>query len=177
MTLFSKIFRKFRKDDRGMASIEFALFFPFYMGMFLWAAELGIITIKSVMLDHAMDVTIRELRLGFIPEPTAEGLKEDICARARIINRCEDQLMLELQAVSTQTWAMPQTPVTCVDNDEEIQPVVTFAPGRPQELMLVRACIIVPVIFPFATFGRQLTLDGSGGIGLSSISSFVNEPS
>jgi Flp pilus assembly protein TadG len=174
---FRRIFRPFRKDERGLASVEFAMFFPLYMGMFFWAAELGIIMIKSVMLDHALDVSMRELRLGQVVDPTQEKLKQAVCSRARILSRCEDQMMIELQAVSTQTWAMPQTPVTCVNNDEDIQPVVTFNPGRQQELMLVRACIIIPVLFPNMTFGRQLFRDGSGGIGIASVSAFVNEPS
>lgn len=171
------LFRPFRKDERGLASVEFALFFPLYMGLFFWAAELGIMTIKSVMLDHALDVSMRELRLGQVENPTADKLKAAICSRATIIGNCEDQMMIELQPVSTTTWAMPQTPVTCVNNDEEIQPVVTFSPGRQQELMLVRACIIIPVLLPDAMFGRQLQKDSTGGIGIAAISSFVNEPS
>ncbi|MFN4153662.1 MAG: TadE/TadG family type IV pilus assembly protein [Paracoccaceae bacterium] len=169
--------RPFRKDERGLASVEFALFFPLYLGMFFWAAELGIIMIKSVMLDHALDVSMRELRLGMVEDPTPDKLKQAICSRARIIGNCEDQMMIELQPVSTVTWAMPQTPVTCVDNDEEIQPVVSFSPGRQQELMLVRACIVIPVLLPDAMFGRHLNTDSSGGIGIAAISSFVNEPS
>lgn len=177
MPRLRSLFRPFRKDERGLASVEFALFFPLYLSMFFWAAELGILTIKSVMLDHALDVSMRELRLGLMEDPTQDSLKESICARARIIGNCEDQMMIELQAVSTVTFALPQTPVTCVNNDEEIQPVVTFAPGRQQELMLVRACIVLPVLFPNLIFGRQFFRDSSGGIGIASISSFVNEPS
>lgn len=169
--------RAFRKDTRGLASVEFAIFFPLYISMFFWAAELGIITMKSVTLDHALDVAMRDLRLGLMDNPSPESLKREICARARLIGNCEDQMMIELQAISTQTWAMPQTPVTCVNNDEEIQPSVAFNPGQAQELMLVRACIIVPVLFPGLMFGRQFDTDSTGGIGIASISSFVNEPS
>lgn len=171
------LLRPFRKDDRGMASVEFAIFFPLYISLFFWAAELGIITMKSVTLDHALDVAMRDLRLGLMENPTPENLKQEICSRARLIGNCENQMMIELQPISTQTWAMPRTPVTCVDNDEEIQPSVAFNPGQAQELMLVRACIVVPVLFPAMMFGRQMTLDSTGGIGIASISSFVNEPS
>ncbi|RGP36588.1 TadE/TadG family type IV pilus assembly protein [Pseudotabrizicola alkalilacus] len=177
ITRIRTLFRPFRKDERGLASVEFALFFPLYLGMFFWAAEVGILMIKSVMLDHSLDVAMRDLRLGLKENPTQDSLKRDICARARIIGNCEDQMMIELQAVSTQTWAMPQTPVTCVNNDEEIQPVVTFSLGQQQQLMLVRACIVVPVLFPRMILGRQLFPDSTGGVGISSISSFVNEPS
>lgn len=171
------LFRPFRRDERGLASVEFALFFPLYLGLFFWAAELGIITIKSVMLDHALDVSIRELRLGLVEDPTADKLKAAICSRTVMISNCENQMMIELQPVNTTTWNMPRTPVTCVNNDEEIQPVVTFSPGRQQELMLVRACIIIPVLLPDTMFGRQLSKDSTGGIGIAAISSFVNEPS
>lgn len=171
------LFRPFRKDERGLASIEFALFFPLYISLFFWAVEQGLITMKAVMLEHSLDVAMRDLRLGLIDNPTPDLLKEQICARARIIGDCEDQMMIELQSVSTVTWAMPSTPVTCVDNDEEIQPSVAFNRGQAQELMLVRACIVVPVLFPNLILGRNLTKDSTGGIGIASISSFVNEPS
>lgn len=169
--------RPFRKDERGLASIEFALFFPVYLGLFFWAVELGIVMMKGTMLDHAVDVAMRDLRLGLVADPSRDKLKSDICARARIIGDCEEQLMIELQPVSTQTWTLPATPVTCVNNDEELQPVVTFDPGRQQELMLVRACIMIPVLFPDMALGRRLFTDGSGRIGISSTSAFVNEPS
>ena len=168
--------RPFRKDERGLASIEFALFFPVYLGLFLWAVELGIVMMKATMLEHAMDVAMRDMRLGLVPNPSQAQLKADICARASIIGDCEDQMMIQLEPVSTQTWAMPNTPVTCVNNDEDIQPVVTFDPGRQQELMLVRACIMIPVLFPEMALGRRLFTDGSGRIGIAATSAFVNEP-
>ena len=174
-----RIFRPFRKDERGLASIEFALFFPLYVGLFFWAVELGIITIKSVMLDHAMDVSMRELRLGLVDDPTSDKLKDAICDRARIIGECDEQLMIEMRPISTQTWAIPATPIACRNNDvPDMQPVVTFDPGRQQELVLVRACIMIPVLMPNTMFGRQLieAADGTGRIGISTISSFVNEP-
>jgi Flp pilus assembly protein TadG len=172
------LFRPFRKDERGLASIEFALFFPVYLGLFFWAVELGIVMMKATMLDHAMDVAMRDLRLGLVPNPSPEQLKQDICARARIIGDCEDQMMINLEPVSTTTWAMPNTPVACVNNDDEdMQPVVNFDPGRQQELMLVRACIMIPILFPDMALGRRLFTDGTGRIGIASTSAFVNEPS
>ncbi len=172
------MFRRFRKDEKGLAAIEFALFFPVFLGFFFWAIELGIMQIKSVMLDHALDVSMREIRLGMVSEPSPDKLKTAICNRARIINDCADQLMIDMRPVSTTTWAMPATPVACVNNDDEnMQPSVTFDPGRQNEIMLVRACVNIPVLFPNMMFGRQLKKDTSGRISIASITAFVNEPS
>ncbi|MBN2629070.1 MAG: pilus assembly protein [Rhodobacteraceae bacterium] len=174
----TQMLARFRKDEKGLAAIEFALFFPLFMGMFFWAVELGIMQIKSVMLDHALDVSIREIRLGMVEDPSPEKLKTAICSRARIIGDCADQLMIDLRPVSTTTWAMPNTPVACVNNDDEdMQPTVTFDPGRQNEIMLVRACVNIPVTFPNLMFGRQLHKDSSGRISIASITAFVNEPS
>lgn len=177
MDRFRKRLRLFKRDEKGLAAVEFAMFLPIYLGLFFWAAELGIVMMKSVMLDHALDVAMRDLRLGTMVDPSQEKLKEEICARTTIIGNCMDQLMIELRSIPTNTWAMPNTPVTCVNNDEEIQPVVTFTPGRQHEIMLVRACMVIPVLFPSMTFGSYMTTDSTGGIGISSISAFVNEPS
>lgn len=170
--------RAFRQDNGGVVAFEFALFFPVYMGLFLWAIEAGLMQMKAVLLDHALDVSIREVRLGIMENPSQESLKTAVCSRARILDDCEDLLMIELRPVSTTTWDMPATPVTCVATDEDMEPVVaTFDPGRQNEIMLVRACVIIPVHFPNSMFGRNFTPDSSGGIGIAAVSAFVNEPS
>lgn len=174
--LFSRL-RDFRRNEDGVAAVEFTLVFPIVLFMFIWAVELGLIMTKQVMLEHALDVTIRNLRLGAIEDPTSDRLKDEICSRARIVSNCRDTITLELQPISTATWLMPAAPVGCVDRDEEIVPVQSFDVGARNEIMLVRACVIVDVNFPGTGIGAQLEKDAGNGFGMVALSAFVNEPS
>lgn len=172
-----KAFRRFGREERGTASVEFALSFPIVLFLFIWAVELGLLMTKQVMLEFAMDVAMRELRLGRMEDPSADGLKERICDNAKIIGTCRDTIMIEMTPIDTTTWEMPATPVTCVNREEEIQPVVTYNPGAQNQIMLVRACVIVEPLFPGTGIGAMLHKDPAGGYGMAALSAFVNEPS
>lgn len=169
-------FRAFGRNEDGMAAVEFSLFFPVFLFLFFWTAEIGLIMLKSVILEHSLDITMRELRLGNLEDVSAEGIKNSICERALLISDCRANMMIELQPVSTQTWVIPETPVRCVARDEELQPVVEFRLGRQNEIMLVRACTILDTLFPGVAFASFLNTDDGGGVGIASVSAFVNEP-
>jgi Flp pilus assembly pilin Flp len=172
-----KHLRAFGRGEDGIAAVEFALLFPFIFFLFIWAVELGILMTKSVMLEHALDVAMRDLRLGRMVNPTSDTLKDAICTRARIVDNCRGTIMLDLQPVNTATWTLPERSVACQDRDQPIQPVVSFTIGQQNQIMLVRACVIVNPLFPGTGIGAMLRKDADGGFGMVAMSAFVNEPS
>jgi Flp pilus assembly pilin Flp len=174
---FRNRLRAFGREEEGLAAVEFAISFPFIFLLFIFAVELGLIMTKSVMLEHAVDMAMRDLRLGRMENPSSETLKDEICDRLAIINDCRSNIMIELQPINTATWAMPNQPISCVDRDEEIQPVVSFTLGQQNQIMLVRACVLVEPLFPATGIGALLPKDAQGGFGMAAYSAFVNEPS
>jgi Flp pilus assembly pilin Flp len=173
---FARQLRAFGRKEEGVVAVEFAVLFPFILFLFVWVVELGLLMTKSVILEHSLDVAMRDLRLGNVTNPTPEVLKEAICARARMLGTCRDTIMLDLQPIDTATWALPPREVACRDRDEPIQPVVNFTIGQQNEIMLVRACVIVDPLFPGTGIGAMLPKDQSGGFGMVALSAFVNEP-
>lgn len=172
--------RRIAGEEEGTATIEFVLFFPLFMTVFMSAFESGLLMTRQVMLERAMDLSIRNLRLGLWDDPanppTAEMLKQEICAWATVIPDCMDSLMMELRPVSTATWTPLDPNITCVERDEVLQPVVEFNVGVENEMMLVRACAVFDPIFRSSAWGLNLPLDPSGGYQLAATSAFVNEP-
>lgn len=169
--------RNFRRNEDGVAAVEFTLVFPIVLFMFVWAVELGLLMTKQVMLEHALDVTMRNLRLGVLVDPTSSTLKREICNRARILGECHDTITIEMTPIDTTAWAMPAESVRCVDRDQNIEPVLAFNLGVQNEIMLVRACVIVEPLFPGTGIGAMLQKDATGGYGMAAVSAFVNEPS
>jgi Flp pilus assembly protein TadG len=165
------------RAESGSATIEFVILFPFFIGIFSSAFEASILTTRQVMLDRAVDLAVRELRLGIGGTPTHDQLKAKICNYAGLIPNCDQSLHIELETVSTDTFAMRTGQVQCVDRDQNIAPVQSFTPGTKNELMMVTVCAVFKPMNPTSGLGLKLPkVAGGSYYGLVSISAFVNEP-
>lgn len=173
--LLSRV-RSFASREKGNATIEFALFFPMLVTLLLSTVELGILTIRNTLLEHAVDLTVRDLRLGKIIDPTQAKIRNLICARSSVVQDCENRLLIELRPVSTTTWTPLASDTTCKNRDETINPTVEFSPGVSHEMVLIRVCAVFKPVFPGTTLGMQLGRDALGGYALVASSAFVNEP-
>ncbi len=174
--LFRYAAARFAHDQSANTSIEFVLLFPSVIAVFLSAFEAGFVMMRHITLDRGVDLAVRQLRLGFVAPLTHAEVKTRICNNAFLIRDCEDVLLLEMRPVSTTTWQPLNTPSACVDRTAAIQPVTTFSPGSAQEMVIMRACVIVDPFFPTTGLGLSLPLDASGGYALVSTTAFVNEP-
>lgn len=164
------------RRENGNASLEFALLFPAFVTLFLVVVETGVLLMRGVMLDRAVDMSMRDLRLGTMSPMTHDHLKDEICNHSVIIPNCVNSVLIELRPISTTTWEPLTTDVTCVDRAEEIQPVLEFNPGKTNEMMLVRVCAVFDPFFPTTGLAAQMQLDDTGAYALVSMSAYVNEP-
>ncbi len=175
-TLLNALLRRFQRED-GNASIEFVILFPLFISIFGSAFEAGLVKTRLVLLERATDVAVRDLRLGNDNVDTFDELKARICNVAGLIPDCMEALHIELSSVSTDTWDMRMGATACIDRDEGIAPVVSFAQGGSNELMLVRVCAAVRPMSPITPLGLQLPKINSSDYALVSAAVFVNEPS
>ena len=176
MQLCKRLFRAFRRED-GTATIEFVLTVPLLITIFMASFESGLLMTRQVMLEQAVDITMRELRLGHYPAPDADLLKSEICSRTVILNDCEANIMIEMTEVSTSTWTMPSTNATCVDRSKDVQPVIALQIGQQNDIMLIRVCVLQDPIFPSTGIGLALPKVSEGGYAIVAVSAFVTEPS
>lgn len=168
--------RRFGRREDGGAMVELVIVMPVMMLIFMAAFESGLYMTRQIMLERAVDQTIRELRLGRIDNPTHETLKDEICERAPFLANCDFTIRIELRPVSTTTWNLPSQPTTCFDRDEAVNPSLAPNPGVENQLMLVRVCVIQDAVFPGANIAQSIVRDTQGGYALVSVGAFVNEP-
>lgn len=171
-----RLFKAFRRED-GTATIEFVLTVPILITIFMASFESGLLMTRQIMLEQAVDITMRELRLGHYPMPDAAMLKTEICNRTVILNDCNANIMIEMTRVSTSSWSVPSTDVTCVDRGEDVQPVTALQIGQQNDVMLVRVCVVQDAMFPTTGLGLALPKDAKGGYAVVAVSAFVTEPS
>jgi Flp pilus assembly protein TadG len=164
------------RSEQGTATIEFVLTAPMVIFTFLAAFESGIYMVRYVMLDRALDMTIRDLRLGVIETPALQTLKTSICDRAELVSNCTSSLRLEMFSVNTSTWTFPTDDFECVDRGGTINPALEPNLGVENEVMLIRACLTADALFPTTGIAAQMEQDSQGGYFITASSAFVNEP-
>lgn len=172
-------FPSFRRDQRGSASVEFAIAFPLIFAVLFALFESGWIMTRTMMLERGVDMASRNLRVGAITTVSHDGLKAEICEHSTILANCTRDLILELMPKADASVDYPKNQANCKDRTETIAPVIAFTPTTATddpEIMFIRACIIIDPIFPGIGIGLGLPKDSSGGYQLVSYTAFVNEP-
>ncbi|SHJ59296.1 hypothetical protein SAMN04488012_11235 [Palleronia salina] len=167
---------RFRRDEDGVATIEFVILFTPMIMMMLMGAEAGLLNLRHAMLERGVDVAMRAVRLGPATPPSHADIKKMICDQALLIPDCENALSVEMRAVSKNNWDVLGDKAICRDRSEEIKPATHFNPAQQSELVLVRACVKARPIFPTAGLGAAMTKDANGDYAAIATSAFVNEP-
>ena len=171
-----RFLRRFRAREDGTATLEFAITFPAVLFILISGIELAMITLHHSMLERAVDMTVRDIRLGTGSAPQHDELKDLICGRAGFIYECDTNLRLEMVRLDPRNWTGISDAPDCTDQSEEVAPVRTFVNGQENELMVLRACAKIDPVFPTAGLGRSLEKDGAGQFALVSTTAFVQEP-
>lgn len=172
---------RFLRDDKGTASVEFVLVFPVFFGFFLMTYESGVLSARSVMLERGVDVTVREMRIGTIMNPTRDILRERICEVSLILQDCLNLLEIELIQKDPLNWTPVSTDVRCIDRGEVTQQVVTVDQSANNRLMFLRACIRVDPFLPSSWLGTAIIANNNdtaaaGSVALVAMGAFVVEP-
>lgn len=172
--------RGFRSDQDGNATIEFVIFFPALMSLFLMGFEGGYYMLRSVMLDRAVDISIRDVRMSSNSLPDFATLKKNICSNARILPDCVNSIQVELAPVATAPGAVAslRQSTLCVDKSSKDDPfnATTYDVGAQNQMMLVRVCALSKPFFPTSRLGAGMVRDGSGNHAILSTAAFVSEP-
>jgi Flp pilus assembly protein TadG len=169
--------RLFRREE-GSATIEFVCLFPLFIMLLLMSIEAGIYMIRQVMLDRAVDVAVRELRLGGESPPTFEQFKDRICEEAIVISDCTNVVQVELSPIDTTTWLGITGTPKCRDVTQNIDPLdqTDYSVGSENEIMMVQVCGLFDPFMPTTHLGLRLQYMPGGLYAIVVKSAFVNEP-
>ncbi|MCH2095698.1 MAG: pilus assembly protein [Rhodobacteraceae bacterium] len=168
--------RRFRRDERGQATVEFIFYFSFVILILGASIEVGVVNLRNAMMDRGLDLTVREIQLGTGAPPTYEEIKIAVCERAAIIPQCQANLRLELVETSARNFTRIPENADCQNAEEEVRPLRNFVYGKDNALMLIRACLKYKPIFPAFAVGELIGKDDYGYAKLVATSAFVQEP-
>lgn len=163
------------KDRTGATAVEFAMVAPLFFAIVFSTFEAGWMIVEATMLDRAVDIAVRDIRVGAAAAPkTQNQIKAAVCTQAYLIRDCSSSIVIEMTDVTAGAFPAKNTP--CVDRGSNVAPVVNFTPGQRGAIMYVRACLTSDPVTPLLGLALAMPKDGRGGYFLSSSSAFVNEP-
>lgn len=175
--------RKFLRDDRGSTPIEFVLVFPVVFLIFTVSFESSMFMARHVMLDRAVDQTIRDIRLGVLRNTSHQDLKRRICSEGILvssIDQCMQDMKIWMQPVNTGNFVMAAPPNSCVDRRQPLNlaepPANEFAYGTENDIMLLRICLKEDPMFPTTAISVGMDPEPDGTYALFVTTVFVNEP-
>lgn len=167
---------RFQRSEDGSAVMEFVLYFTLFFFILAAGIELAYVNLRHAMLERAVDLSVREIRLSTGHSPSYEEVRSSVCEKARIIDDCESSLRLEMIQVDPRDFQGLPAKADCVNAAQDPHPVRNFVYGQENKLMLVRACMMFKPIFPTTGIGENLQIDEHGYSALVVTSAFVQEP-
>jgi Flp pilus assembly pilin Flp len=167
--------RRFRREEDGNSTIEFALYFTIFFLIIAAGIEIAILNLRHSMLERGIDLAAREIRLSTGHIPTYHDVKERICAEAAM-GDCMSNLRLEMRQVDPRNFVHMPHDADCQNAEEDPRPVRKFEAGQDNELMLIRACLKFKPVLPTTSLGKALTKDADGYSQMIVSAAFVQEP-
>jgi Flp pilus assembly protein TadG len=188
MSILSKRLRAFGRRQDGNATIEFVFLFPLFMAIFLMGFESGYYMVRTVMLERAVDMSVRDIRLGNGRVPEFAAVKENICENAIIFPKCDETIHVYMEEVAIAPGAIAAVtgPARCTNRFSE-DPQYNeddYNVGNSNTMMVVQVCAVVSPFFPTTGIGLGLQnaelgvagVENAGMMAIVATTAFVNEP-
>lgn len=169
--MLAKVFRNFRKDQSGVAALEFSLVVLPLITLIATTIELGLFFFNASVLESSVRDATRLVRTGqaaFSADP--ETLFRDKMCESLFLIPCAD-VVLEVQPYPTFADASEVEPV--YNDDDELQPL-GFEIGNSGDVVIARASYQYPFITPLA--GSLLSGNVNNTMEIHAVSIFRNEP-
>lgn len=168
--------REFGRDEDGSGTVEVVIFTTLLMGTLVSVVEIGVINLKQALLERAVALEVREIRLSTGDVPDYEEIRADVCDEMAMSRNCEANMMLEMAVAEPASFVGLPSVADCINAEEEPRPSRQFEPGLDNELMLMRACLKYKPLFPTTRLVSHLSMDEKGYAQLVVRAMFVQEP-
>lgn len=167
--------RSSRRRREGAAAVEFGMVAAPFFFMLFAILELGLIFVTDSVLENAVLESSRLVRTGQadMENIDAATFKQELCERMSVFQGdCGDRASVDVREITQ--FRDPAPPDPMADGETFDEDSLTYLPGEPGSLMLVRVWYRQPVFSPLLR--QALARLGDGNAMMVSTTSFRNEP-
>ncbi|NQE64000.1 TadE/TadG family type IV pilus assembly protein [Caulobacter sp. RHG1] len=160
---------RFARAESGATAVEFALVAIPFLTLIFAIIELGLVLVISLTLESAVIDVGRTIRTGEAQTAgtSAAAFKTAVCNKMLPIGgNCATSLQIDVQTFADYT-------TTNTANDGDTPKTMTWKPGVPGSVVLIRAYYTWPLITPLLQTGLQ---SSNGKRVLYAATAFTNEP-
>jgi Flp pilus assembly protein TadG len=169
----ANILRRFRRNRRGSAAVEFALVAPIFFAVLFAIIELALVFFASQMLETVTQDTSRLIMTGQAQNAayTQASFKDAVCAKLTVMFDCVNGVSIDVQSYkqfSTVDIADP------IDAGKNFVPPNNYLPGGPGDIVVVRLFYKWPLFVTGLGF-NPANIAGNKRL-LTATAAFQNEP-
>jgi Flp pilus assembly protein TadG len=165
--------RRFRRNRRGSAAVEFALVAPVFFALLFAIIETALVFFASQVLETATQDSARMIMTG-----QAQGagfsqsqFKSYVCGKISVLFDCANGIYVDVQSYPQFSGVSVNDPI---DGTKSFVPPNNYNPGGPGDIVVVRLFYQWPLLVTGLGYNIS-NLSGSKRL-LSATAAFRNEP-
>jgi Flp pilus assembly protein TadG len=169
----TNLLRRFRRNRRGSAAVEFALVAPIFFAVLFAIIELALVFFASQILETVTQDTARLIMTGQAQNAsyTQAQFKNAVCAKLIVMFDCVNGVSIDVQSYPTFATVNISDPIDAAKN---FVPPNNYLPGGPTDIVVVRLFYKWPLYV--TGLGFNLANIGSNQRLLTATAAFQNEP-
>lgn len=131
------ILRRFRRNRRGSAAVEFALVAPIFFGLLFAIMELAMVFFASQVLETVVQDSARMIMTGQAQTAsyTQAQFKNLVCSKITVMFDCVNGISIDVKSYSAFASVNVADPI---DNTKQFVPPNNYLPGGPGDIVVVR---------------------------------------
>jgi Flp pilus assembly protein TadG len=165
--------RRFRRNRKGSAAIEFAMLAPIFIALLFAIFEVALMFFATQVLETATQDSARTIMTGQTQTAanTAAQFKTAVCNRISALFDCVNGISIDVQSYPTFTNVTIADPI---DSSKNFVNNMKFCPGGDGDVVVVRLFYQWPLFVTGLGFNMS-NLSGSKRL-LTATAAFRNEP-
>jgi Flp pilus assembly protein TadG len=169
----ANILRRFRRNRRGSAAVEFALVAPIFFAVLFAIIELALVFFASQMLETVTQDTSRLIMTGQAQNAsyTQASFKDAVCAKLTVMFDCVNGVSIDVQSYKAFSAVNIADPI---DAGKNFVPPNNYLPGGPGDIVVVRLFYKWPLFVTGLGF-NPANIAGNKRL-LTATAAFQNEP-
>ena len=167
------VLRRFRRNRRGVAAVEFALVAPLFFGLLFAIIELAMVFFASQVLETETQDSARMIMTGQAQNAsfTQAQFKNLVCSKLTIMFDCVNGVSIDVQSYTAFGSVNVADPI---DASKNFVPPNNYLPGNPGDVVVVRLFYEWPLYVTGLGFNIA-NISGSQRL-LTATAAFQNEP-